>query len=342
MEVGELMRREIVSVRPLFKWSIDVDSFDGKAIGDLLLSPIFYTRDSSRVKHKWQLELYPKGNTEDANGYLSVFLNYLSDDYTTVTFNLSLLSNTDKFKQKNVKKFEDYSFDYADESYGENKFISEKSVRDPEKSYLKNNKITILCEIIYDEINVTEQNSEIYEKSLYRLQHFDKFEKLLENREISDVTVKCNGKSFYLHKSVLTTSSSVFDAMFKNDMKEKNQNIVEVKDVKPEILEQFFRFMYTGKVNEIEKSNSELLIAAERYCVENLKSLCEESIIKSLSEENVFEYFNLADMNNAKTLKQETINFMSLHLEEFVKNQEFEKFGIQHPQVLFEVIKKKF
>lgn len=64
-----------------------------------------------------------------------------------------------------------------------------------------------------------------------RLSEFHTFEKLYVNGAFSDYTVTAERKNFRLHKCIL----SCFEAMLRNDMKEKHENAVVIKDVKYKI-----------------------------------------------------------------------------------------------------------
>lgn len=171
-----------------------------------------------------------------------------------------------------------------------------------------------------------------------RLKELDRFKNFLASGDYSDITIVATGKNYKLHKCVLASCSDVFDKMFQKELKEIN--LLVISDVRTEVLDEFFSFIYTGQVNETAKFIiGELLTAAEKYCIEGLKTLCEEKMCVNLTVSNAVEYLKLAVSNNAKELKTCAISLMSLNLNKFVHTTEFIDFGKEHPELLLEMIK---
>jgi hypothetical protein len=56
--------------------------------------------------------------------------------------------------------------------------------------------------------------------------------------------------SFAVHKTVLIARSEVFAAMLtaSSDNSEKATNRMVIKDIKPKVVKELLRFLYTGKV----------------------------------------------------------------------------------------------
>lgn len=318
-----------------FEWEIDIECFKGKAVGEKIMSPKFYTRSNDESNEEWILELYPKGDEFD-NGYVSLFLKHYGKNTVHISGYLTLLNQNDqkvKFWLIHKTGFE------GNDCWGHEEFIKESFVMDQKNNLLKNNKLKILCKI------VIEKNSKVVENKMKsievscRLKEMDKFEKLLTNNQFSDITIKAQEKNFYLHKNILSISSDVFEAMFRSDMIESNQNTVTIEDVDPDVLEEFFRFIYTGKVLKIKERVNELLIAAEKYNIKELKVLCEQTMIKCLSEDNAVMYLQLAIENNAEQLKVQSIHWIAIHLENMIEIKELEEFGIKYPKVMFDITK---
>ena len=57
-------------------------------------------------------------------------------------------------------------------------------------------------------------------------------------------------------------------------MEEKKNSRVEVKDVEPDVMAELLRFIYTGKTTKLDELVGDLLAAAEKYQVEQLKKVC--------------------------------------------------------------------
>lgn len=103
---------------------------------------------------------------------------------------------------------------------------------------------------------------------------FEDFLKLVNSGEYSDVFLKCDDKVFSAHRAILATRSPVFSAMFRSDMKEAREQCVEIRDIKPDVLEKLLCYVYTGNVDLPKESVHEVYRAADMYCVEALTAKC--------------------------------------------------------------------
>lgn len=332
-----------------FQRQLDIDVIRNRNSENVLFSPIFTSNNYGLSKDRWMLTLYPKDLNNERN--LILFLTNLSKKTITASVSLSLLNQNNDviithFKQNYLfKAFEPpiitvqilkISKCGPNHSFNTER-IKQSFITDPKNTILKDNKITILCKISIQEINM-EKETPIGE-ILYNSKEFDHLERLFISKEFSDITIIAEGKSLNVHKCILITRSTVFEAMFKSDMKEKAQNIVNIDDIKFNVLQELFRFIYCKKVNQMQEIVCELLIAAEKYCVEDLKLLCEETMYRDLNVENVIKYLDLAILNNAEKLKLKTINWITFNLESLVEKPEFNRFGLEHPKVLLEIMK---
>ena len=63
-----------------------------------------------------------------------------------------------------------------------------------------------------------------YEKRVTGMQPLERNCHMFNNSDMSDISFTCEGsdQTFYAHKYVLATSSTVFNAMFYGDLAEKN------------------------------------------------------------------------------------------------------------------------
>lgn len=127
----------------------------------------------------------------------------------------------------------------------------------------------------------------------------------------SDVKlVTACGKELKAHKVFLASKSEIFAAMFTHDVLENKSNIVNIPDVDHEILKEMLRYIYTGQVENMENVAIDLFIAADKYDIQDLKSMCEKHIANSLTVENAIQIFDLADKYNAEQLKNQAIYFV--------------------------------
>ncbi|XP_065203933.1 speckle-type POZ protein-like [Planococcus citri] len=126
------------------------------------------------------------------------------------------------------------------------------------------------------------------------------FVSAFENHDFTDFTISVQGKDYPVHKIILASCSDYFAKMFKSGMKETAENRVEITDVDEVVMGKILSFIYTGKCENASTDNSvyDLIAAADKYDLDHLKKLCEDSVYKSLSVESALNVLILADQFN--------------------------------------------
>jgi hypothetical protein len=138
----------------------------------------------------------------------------------------------------------------------------------------------------------------------------DKYSHLFNTNAFSDFAcISFDNKVFPVHHTILSEVTPTFHAMLNSQMIENGSNMARV-DVNGVVLHEILRFIYTGSVENIERHASQLLLAAEEYKMRELMDLCVWTLIKNLSEFNIFPTFTLADRCSNKLLYYECINFI--------------------------------
>jgi len=89
-------------------------------------------------------------------------------------------------------------------------------------------------------------------------------QKLFNDDTFSDVTLAVDRVTFKVHRAILAARSPVFKRMFSNEMKEKNEGIVDISDYSADVLEQMLMFIYTGHSPYLQEHVDELLSAANQ------------------------------------------------------------------------------
>jgi Leucine-rich repeat (LRR) protein len=126
--------------------------------------------------------------------------------------------------------------------------------------------------------------------------------KLWETGKFSDFVVIAaeRQKEFRVHKSVLGLRSSAFEEMFENN---PDQTELKIESLKVESIEEFLRFIYTGKTSE-KFNTKEVFALAAKFKVEALKCDCEEMILNELDRSNAFKTFYLGHRYSSHDLKR--------------------------------------
>lgn len=144
-------------------------------------------------------------------------------------------------------------------------------------------------------------------------QTLEDYGNLLKSGKYSDVILSVNDKQLLAHKAILASRAGYFAAMFEHETKEKKENKIDIPDVDAEVLREMLHFIYTGKVPSMEKYAIELLAVADKYQLDSLKVICEESLCSKLVPENfdlIQNFLLLADLYNASKLKTKVLDFI--------------------------------
>ncbi|XP_014227703.2 speckle-type POZ protein-like [Trichogramma pretiosum] len=139
------------------------------------------------------------------------------------------------------------------------------------------------------------------------------------DKGLSDVKLKTAcGKEIPSHRVVLATASPVFKAMFNHDMLENKSQLVDMIDISHEATVEMLRYIYTGSVETSEfPLTIDLLAAADKYQLEELKNKCGEILSAKLSTGNGIETLSVAVKYNMDCLKQKAADFIKLHINKF-------------------------
>ncbi|GBM77495.1 Speckle-type POZ protein-like B [Araneus ventricosus] len=181
----------------------------------------------------------------------------------------------------------------------------------------------------------------IQPKSLVQLS--DDFERLLNPQTscFSDVNLKCDSASIPAHKLILSARSPVFAAMFKNPMKETHENEVDITDIDASVLRAMITYIYTGKTSGLTVSSaSDLLFAAEKYQLLDLKRVCCDFLKESISLQNVMWILVLGDLH-AEDLKSFSVDYICknyTNFAEFEKIEEWESLRKVKPTLALDIL----
>ncbi|GFY65538.1 TD and POZ domain-containing protein 3 [Trichonephila inaurata madagascariensis] len=126
----------------------------------------------------------------------------------------------------------------------------------------------------------------------------------------ADVVLKCESFTINAHKCILSARSPVFSTMFKNEMRESQENVVEISDLDILTLRTMLIYIYTGNVDDLSMSNTQnLLYAAVKYQLMGLKKMCIAHLKSTVSNQNVLNVLVLGDIYD-QDLKNFALNFI--------------------------------
>ena len=137
--------------------------------------------------------------------------------------------------------------------------------------------------------------------------------KMLSENLLSNLTIKCRGEEFKVHKAILASQSPVFRRMLESDMKEQRTNVIEISDVDQAVISDMLAYIYTGSAPNLDTLARELLNVANKYELSGLFTMCERELKLKISIENVIELLQLADLLDSSYLKKACLNYISLN-----------------------------
>ena len=185
--------------------------------------------------------------------------------------------------------------------------------------------------------SVCQQNS-VNRPTTTRLCPFDKMDSLLEEKIFWDIKVQVGESAFKVHKVILASASEVFKKMFENEMQEKKTGVVNITDVDPEVMSDLLSYMYTGSAPNMESLTKELLVAADKYGMDNLAFICMKQLESNLSSETVADIILIADrIVLGKPLKDVCINFVRNEYSSVSSSESWKLLENSSPELAVEV-----
>ena len=137
------------------------------------------------------------------------------------------------------------------------------------------------------------------------------FERFINNESFSDIEIHVEHQKYLAHKVLLAGKSPVFDRMLSHTMKETITGVIEIEDLKPEVFQEVLHFLYTNELMPKDNLVQEILIAADRYEIDDLIRRCEDFLIEKLTVENVISLLQFSDDHNAARLMKVCFDFIT-------------------------------
>ncbi|KAJ1266776.1 hypothetical protein BS78_07G004300 [Paspalum vaginatum] len=127
----------------------------------------------------------------------------------------------------------------------------------------------------------------------------------------TDVTINTTDGVLKAHKAVLAACSPVFESMFVHDLKEKESSTVDIDDMCLESCSALLGFIYgTIRQEQFRKHRLELLAAANKYDIADIKGCCEESLLEDINSGNVLERLHVAWLYQLERLKKGCLTYL--------------------------------
>ncbi|KAI3769110.1 hypothetical protein L6452_00209 [Arctium lappa] len=120
----------------------------------------------------------------------------------------------------------------------------------------------------------------------------------------TDIIINTSDGSIGAHRAVLAARSQVFHSMFSHDLKEKELSTINILDMSIEGCQAFLSSLYGNIGNkDFLTYRLDLLRAADKYEVLDLKEACHDSLLEDIDTKNVLVRLQTAKLYHLQRLK---------------------------------------
>lgn len=138
------------------------------------------------------------------------------------------------------------------------------------------------------------------------------YQKMFNDEKLSDFELKTkDGEQFKAHKSILAARSPKFFSMLTNNITEAYATSYITSEFDSVVMKQILRFIYCHEVENLDEIALDLIHAAEKYQLDDLKEMCMDRIIANLSTNNVLKALTISNtVRNTKKLFDRCLEFI--------------------------------
>jgi len=328
-----------------FRWTIDNFMNRPEKSKEKLKSTYFIVNGPGDLKTKWRLHIYPKGKEETSEEYVGIFLYNRGQVKVKAENKFGIIDRAGNERKSSKSTAVEYETSGSHSSNGKSKWFKRDRLN-AHPDLLPEGNLTIQCKVTIFGPQKTLSGLDFSTNSNL-LVHCHKqvgehLGQVFTDKQFTDIKIQCEGQSFDCHMAILAARSPVFMAMFQSEMKEKQTRTVSIDDFKAGVVGEMLNFIYTGNVsshNSLSDIASELLEAADRYQLDLLKNICEESLCSTLKVINCVEYLVLGDMYHTSKLKKTALRLVVENADSIIDSDVFKDLFKQKPELAFEVTK---
>jgi len=279
----------------------------------------------------WNLLLYPSGDGEENTNYVSLYLRKANVTSEPIEVEAIFYIVNQRGEKENRFRLREV-FKNKHETWGFAKFVNHSSIRLP-----SNKSFTVLCELslLGDAVLSSGTNKTRVSKDECTNSHQVSLDmcSFLESGEFSDCIVRCGLYEYNCHKIILARRSPVFKAMFSNDMKENRESKVVINDLDQETVYEMLYYIYSGNVKNLKLKALNLLAAADKYAIGELKETCESHLQGNLTIENISDILIVAYLHNCLHLQRTALRFVTDNGEKVLKQTGFKDKLKMYPDI---------
>lgn len=167
------------------------------------------------------------------------------------------------------------------------------------------------------------------------------FAGMVNNSEFADCSFGFEaGEEVFAHKLVLNRIP-YFAELFAKQQLAKEVGAIRIEGIARSTFLLLLGYLYCeGDV--VQSSNVvELFEAADRFGVDRLKAVCQNTMINCLDSSNAGSLFSSADKHNAAHLRALAFNYIVANFDEVSTTPDFEEMGKNRVDLVFEILKRR-
>lgn len=132
------------------------------------------------------------------------------------------------------------------------------------------------------------------------------------NGKYTDVQFCIGAQVFKAHKVIITSRCRVFGAMLDSDTDEARTGIIKIQDIEPDVFRGLLEYLYTGwcRLPDMAFATS-LLIAADRYNLTELMSICKNYIFRTVDKDNVVSVLITTDLIPSNVISDKCLRIIA-------------------------------
>jgi len=274
--------------------------------------------------------IYPGGNRDSNEGYVTITLDNLSDKSIRVDYGISVKDDAGKevvHKKPNTNEFEGIDTDNNGWCYLN--FATRSTLIDE----LVNGTLVFEVRLRPAVARMMKKSTSLFiPKNPININILE----LLEDEESADVMFEVGGHkhnidttaTFYAHRLILKKCApSLYDMCVSSEGGNTVTN-VPITDVTPEIFKHMLYYIYGGEVpkEELEGNTQDIIDACDKYGVVHLKLEAEACYVKTiqLSIEDLMDNLLYADSKNLALLKEAVMDYIVANKNSIIGNVSFD------------------
>ncbi|CAL5016891.1 unnamed protein product [Urochloa decumbens] len=290
----------IVSVR--FYHVLKIDGYT-RTLNANTDRPSFDSRPFAAGGRTWHISYRPMGsphhpeNTDFISFYL--VLDDMVDEAVNAQATFSLLDQEEKpvHRYSWTTRMNDFSAS-RDRAFGYERFIGREALE--HSGYLKDDCFAVGVNIHQNAPRLPFRYPDMHQN----------FGDLLSSGEGADVEFRVGGETFSAHRLVLAARSPVFRAELYGPTREgTTRDAIRIEDMEEQVFGALLIFIYTDRLPEMQQEDESamsqhLLVAADRYDLQRLKLICEDTLCNHVDPDSVPTLLALAEKHHRPRLKE--------------------------------------